>query len=296
MSESNELVTQNNNDLCDSDILNSQINFSDKIGLAKEVATNLSKVIKDCRMSIKIKGNEYVTVEGWSTLGTCLGVYAYVEEVIPIESEKRVAYKATVSIRNNEGQVFSRASAISTSGEGRSDDYAIYSMAQTRATGKAFRLALGWIMSLSGYTPTPYEEMVSADGESNVMDHHSSSPRRINRIKKTSPKKSDVVIDAVSEQVGESVEKSFVAADELKSEEKSNGLSTELKDGALRELSKKDDDLRDAIQTVTADARFEKSNPNKSDIILELNNMQGDGTISKPHMNELKQLVTAFKI
>ncbi|MBK8185727.1 MAG: hypothetical protein IPK63_23660 [Candidatus Competibacteraceae bacterium] len=32
-------------------------------------------------------------------------------------------------------------------------------MAQTRATGKACRLAFSWIMSLAGYEPTPAEEM-----------------------------------------------------------------------------------------------------------------------------------------
>ena len=37
--------------------------------------------------------------------------------------------------------------------------YARRSMAQTRATGKACRLAFSWIMALAGYEPTPAEEM-----------------------------------------------------------------------------------------------------------------------------------------
>lgn len=37
--------------------------------------------------------------------------------------------------------------------------YARRSMAQTRATGKACRLAFSWIMSLAGYEVTPAEEM-----------------------------------------------------------------------------------------------------------------------------------------
>src|SRR5688572_13498615 len=32
-------------------------------------------------------------------------------------------------------------------------------MAQTRATGKAFRMSIGWIMKLAGYEPTPSEEV-----------------------------------------------------------------------------------------------------------------------------------------
>lgn len=39
--------------------------------------------------------------------------------------------------------------------------YARRSMAQTRATGKACRLAFSWVMSLAGYEPTPFEEMPS---------------------------------------------------------------------------------------------------------------------------------------
>ena len=35
------------------------------------------------------------------------------------------------------------------------------SMAQTRATGKAFRQSFSWIMILAGYSPTPAEEVQS---------------------------------------------------------------------------------------------------------------------------------------
>ena len=38
-------------------------------------------------------------------------------------------------------------------------DYAICSMAQTRAVGKAYRLSLGWLMKAAGYEATPAEEM-----------------------------------------------------------------------------------------------------------------------------------------
>ena len=39
------------------------------------------------------------------------------------------------------------------------DEYAICSMAQTRATGKAFRNLLSWIMKAAGFEATPAEEM-----------------------------------------------------------------------------------------------------------------------------------------
>ena len=40
-----------------------------------------------------------------------------------------------------------------------SDDYAVRSMAQTRAVSKALRLPLGFIMELAGYSATPAEEI-----------------------------------------------------------------------------------------------------------------------------------------
>ena len=39
------------------------------------------------------------------------------------------------------------------------DEYAVASMAQTRAVGKAFRMKIGWLLKVAGYETTPAEEM-----------------------------------------------------------------------------------------------------------------------------------------
>lgn len=39
------------------------------------------------------------------------------------------------------------------------DRPSVYSMAQTRALGKAYRMALSWIVKMADYEPTPAEEM-----------------------------------------------------------------------------------------------------------------------------------------
>ncbi len=44
----------------------------------------------------------------------------------------------------------------------KADDYAVLSMAQTRATSKALRLPLGFVMTLAGFDPTPAEEMTTS--------------------------------------------------------------------------------------------------------------------------------------
>jgi hypothetical protein len=72
-------------------------------------------------------------------------------------------YEAEVElVKVGTGEVVSRASALCLRDEPRWRDqpeYAIRSMAVTRAAGKAFRLAFAWIMGLAGYEGTPAEEV-----------------------------------------------------------------------------------------------------------------------------------------
>jgi hypothetical protein len=135
---------------------------------AAELASQLAIVIKKQNLATVIKGKQFVNVEGWTTLATMLGVTA--REVCTVELEG--IYIATVElVRMSDGACISRASAEC----GAADEldkygkpiwssrprYARRSMAQTRATGKACRLAFSWIMSLAGYEVTPAEEMIS---------------------------------------------------------------------------------------------------------------------------------------
>lgn len=134
---------------------------------AAELASQLAIVINRQNLATVIKGKRFVNVEGWTTLATMLGVTA--REVCTVEQDG--IYTATVElVRMSDQAVISRASAEC----GSPDEldkygkpiwsirprYARRSMAQTRATGKACRLAFSWIMSLAGYEPTPAEEMI----------------------------------------------------------------------------------------------------------------------------------------
>jgi hypothetical protein len=65
------------------------------------------------------------------------------------------------------GQVVGAAEAMCTHSENtwrNRDEYALRSMAQTRAVSKALRLPLGFVMQLAGYEATPAEEMPTDDG------------------------------------------------------------------------------------------------------------------------------------
>ncbi|WML92497.1 hypothetical protein RCF98_17585 (plasmid) [Thiothrix lacustris] len=133
---------------------------------ASEMAGELAKMIEAQRLWDPINGKKYVKVEGWTTLGVMMGVVA--REVATTENDG--IYTAVVElVRMLDGACISRASAEC----GAPDEldrygkpvwsnrprYARRSMAQTRATGKACRLAFSWVMSLAGYEVTPAEEM-----------------------------------------------------------------------------------------------------------------------------------------
>lgn len=127
---------------------------------ATQISDQLAQIIRSKKLANKIQGKEYVRVEGWTTLAALLGVIAREDKVEQLEDG---GYIATVSlVRMNDGRVISTASAECGMDEPKwsgSPRYARRSMAITRATGKAARLAFSWIMALAGFQPTPAEEM-----------------------------------------------------------------------------------------------------------------------------------------
>lgn len=124
-----------------------------------KVADLLRNLINSRKLASNIGGREYVTVEGWNALGAMLGVTPREVSVREVDGD----YEADVElIRVSDGAVIGRATAIVGSDEktwASRPRYARRSMAVTRATGKAFRLALSWIVKLAGFEVTPAEEM-----------------------------------------------------------------------------------------------------------------------------------------
>jgi len=128
---------------------------------ATENARALADVIKAQKLYTVIgsgdRARRFVRVEGWTLLGTILGVFPVVDWTRPIEG----GWEARVEARTLAGQIVGAAEAMCLNTERNwkdSDDYAIRSMAQTRATSKALRGPLGFIMQLAGYEPVPAEE------------------------------------------------------------------------------------------------------------------------------------------
>jgi hypothetical protein len=127
------------------------------------LSNELASLIKEKKLSTNIQGKQFVNVEGWGYAGAAIGLIPIITEVKDLSKENEVKYWATCEVRNiASGQVVSIGHAICSNKERTKrtfDEYAICSMAQTRAEGKAYRLLLGWLMKAAGFEATPAEEM-----------------------------------------------------------------------------------------------------------------------------------------
>ncbi|GAB3290077.1 hypothetical protein [Hymenobacter tenuis] len=127
------------------------------------LATDLAKFIKDNKLSTTVQGKEFVNVEGWQYAGSRLGIVPIVDHVINVSTEQEIKYQAKVTLFDmKSGHTVGAGFAICSNKEqGKKfyQEFAIMSMAQTRAIGKAYRNILAWIIRAAGYEPTPAEEM-----------------------------------------------------------------------------------------------------------------------------------------
>lgn len=151
-------------------------NPGDVIDRSIAVATALAAVLKKQKLTSTIQGKDYVRVEGWTLLGSMLGVFPVCEWTRKLDN----GWEARVEARTLSGAVVGAAEAECLRSEKRwgqpnTDDYAIRSMAQTRATAKALRQPLGFIVALAGYQTTPAEEMPESPEQ--VLTQPADQPR-----------------------------------------------------------------------------------------------------------------------
>lgn len=150
-----------------------------------KVATVLKDILRQQRLTQRIGSNDHVRVEGWQTLGSMIGVFPVKEQVEEIpwpatiperlkgqrEAGLVFGYKASYRAQTLAGAVVGGAEGTCRRTESKwhaRDDYALMSMAQTRAMSKALKAPLGFIVTMAGYEATPAEEMdgMTVTGES----------------------------------------------------------------------------------------------------------------------------------
>lgn len=144
-------------------------------------ATQLKDMIVDNKLFTNIKGKNYVNVEGWQIAGAFTGTFPIVERVENLSQGSNYKYRAEVSLRDTEGNKVGYGVAICTnqeSGKKGFDEYAVASMAQTRAVGKAYRMKIGWLLKVAGYETTPAEEMDAVVAE--VVEEEPKTANKVN--------------------------------------------------------------------------------------------------------------------
>jgi hypothetical protein len=134
-----------------------------------QLATELSQLIKEKGLSSNIQGKQFVNVEGWQFCGASLGLMPIITITTDLSKDDEIKYMATCEVRNiTSGQLVATGIALCSNKEKTKrffDEYAILSMAQTRAIGKAYRNLLAWLMKAAGFEATPAEEMDFAKEE-----------------------------------------------------------------------------------------------------------------------------------
>ncbi len=140
-----------------------------------QLSNELSKLIKEKGLSSNIQGKQFVNVEGWQFAGASLGLMPIITETTDLTrrgtepGQVEIKYMAKCEVRNiTTGQLVATGIALCSNFERTKkgfDEYAILSMAQTRAIGKAYRNLLAWLMKAAGFEATPAEEMDFAVAE-----------------------------------------------------------------------------------------------------------------------------------
>lgn len=176
---------------------------------AKKLALELVDFVKENNLSVKIAGHDYLYVEAWQFIGMQLALTEVVqscEQVMPMDLEKpEVKYKATVELINQHGTVLSRGFAWCSNKETKKksfDEYAVASMAQTRAIGKAYRNKFSWIVKMAGYEATPADEMDRENMEAELKNAKQEVLKAINASGIT---KGHEVIEKIQEVLGKRV-------------------------------------------------------------------------------------------
>jgi hypothetical protein len=132
------------------------------IKFASECASLLKGVLLKQRLITRISGNDHVQAEGWTLLAAMTGYSPRVAWSRKVDPSIGDGWEACVELVDAYDRVVSAAEAMALRDEGAKwsrQEYSVRSMAQTRATSRAIRLKLGYIVTMAGYSATAAEEM-----------------------------------------------------------------------------------------------------------------------------------------
>ena len=136
------------------------------VDYASRCARLLQTVVRTAGLAKRFRrdGREYLLHEAWQTIGRFYAAQAEVEwsRRVMDGDGRCIGWEARAVVRGDDGRIISAAESMCCRDEeswAKRPEYAIRSMAQTRAAAKALRQAFAWVAVLAGYAPTPAEEM-----------------------------------------------------------------------------------------------------------------------------------------
>lgn len=165
---------------------------------AKKAAKALKDVVSQKAKPVIFNGEQYLEFEDLQTLGRFYGVTAKVTSTMFIQYGEIQGFEARAVAIRGDGSEISAAEAMCMNDEANWKSKPLFqlrSMAQTRASAKALRNVLAWVVVLAGYKPTPAEEMT---GQENAKKPPMQEPKKKGSVDAHPPEEHPSVTVAVS--------------------------------------------------------------------------------------------------
>jgi hypothetical protein len=132
------------------------------------LAPMTSEIARKRRDGTPLEPGEYIGVEGWAYVGALLGVFPVARYTTELRDDAGEVhgFEALVELVTRSGDVVGGGIGECSWTEPDRRNLAAFqlkSQAQTRATSRAFRLALGFVVKAAGLDATPAEEMADVE-------------------------------------------------------------------------------------------------------------------------------------
>ncbi len=153
------------------ELLPQLIDPEQQVEFASRAAKALTAIINTKPKKLMIGNEQYLEFEDWQTIARFYNITVGVDWTREIMREgKLVGFEAKANVYNAAGTIISSAEASCLRDEPNwkiKPEFQLKSMAQTRASAKALRNVLAWVVVLAGFKTTPAEEMEGVNGYGN---------------------------------------------------------------------------------------------------------------------------------
>jgi len=145
--------------------------FDDAVDAAKAKAKTFVDIVEQQELFTMIGPSKHLNHEAWETIAAGYGLTAAVDSTTyhwkkdseEDKGDELFMVEAHAVVLDRDGTI--RGGAVASCGRDEPNwatkpIHQVASMAGTRASAKALRLMLSWVVEIAGYEPTPSEEMV----------------------------------------------------------------------------------------------------------------------------------------